>query len=195
MPLTYSGRNVKPGNGEHPSLIDIAVGLSRQPRFAGQTRRWWSVLDHTLFGDEIVQYSYPTEDIRRRRLAWLLHDAHEAITADVPTDVKRETLLGAAQAKLDADIYDAFFPGGYLAFLEHEPMVKDIDQRALRAEAWVVGPPTAAKHFDRPYDRDRVWLTNELVSGDRLVGWAPMEQDQQDHRAVRAYVQRITNVM
>lgn len=140
MPLTYTGRLVRPGGTEHPSLIDIAVGLSRQPRFAGQGRSWWSVLDHTLFCDELVmQQPLPSP---RLRLAVLLHDAHEAITADVPTDVKGEDMK-AYQKLLDVVIQDAYFPGGRHAYLDYgwAGDVQRIDRRALCAEAQVVGPP------------------------------------------------------
>src|SRR4051812_13725749 len=96
MPLTYTGRAVKPGSTVHPSMIDIAVGISRQPRFAGQGKRWFSVLDHSLFVDEIVKRasSVPIlgddDEVARKqwRLAVLLHDAHESMTGDVPTDFK-----------------------------------------------------------------------------------------------------------
>jgi hypothetical protein len=151
MPLTYSGRLVRPGNGEHPSLLDIAIGLSRQPRFAGQTRRWWSVLDHTLFCDELGQHfeadGFTSEGLRLFRLGLLLHDAHEAITADVPSDVK-PSALKSDQGRLDEEIFNAYFPrgGAENTGLDHYQMVyecyvKHKDRLALIAESRVVGPP------------------------------------------------------
>ncbi len=134
MPLTYTGRVVKPGGQEHPSLVDIAISLSRQPRFAGHCRRWWSVLDHTLFGDDLIVVGEEPE----LRLSWLLHDAHEAITGDIPTDFKGEALR-LEQSALDDHIYQAFSPLTEPAWWSLS--VKDLDKRCLLAEAYVVGPP------------------------------------------------------
>jgi hypothetical protein len=133
MPITYTGRNVKPGNGEHPALLDIAIGLSRQPRFAGQTKRWFSVLDHTLFGLELIKLG--ENHARGLQLAWLLHDAHEAITADVPTDVKGDDLRGA-QDLLDQMIYGAYGQDSAWVWKQN---VKDTDRLCLSAEARVLG--------------------------------------------------------
>ena len=142
MPLTFTGRNVKADNTEHPSLVDIAVGLSRQPRFGGQTRQWWSVLDHTLFGDELVKGEGLFNE-RVARLAWLLHDAHEALTGDIPTPFKGDDTR-AIQQDLDVRIYGAYFPGGPAEAGYHD--IKSIDARAMRAEAMVVGPLAAELH-------------------------------------------------
>ena len=142
MPFTYTGRSVKPGGAEAPSLTDIAVGLSRQPRFAGQGRRWFSVLDHSFFVDEIVKSI--TEPVPADlRLAMLLHDAHEAITADVPTTFKN-SILRLDQGDLDQLIMDAYFPGRWPAYADLKELVKQIDRRALVAEARVIGPAVSA---------------------------------------------------
>jgi hypothetical protein len=202
MPLTYTGRLVKPGNGAHPSLIDIAVGLSRQPRFAGQTRRQWSVLDHTLFGDELIKLE-PTWNreapapagLRGFRLAWLLHDAHEAITGDVPTDVKRDTTLGKAQVMLDGEIMDAFYPGGIAQWGWWHDFVKDIDRKCLLAEAAVVGPPAAAATFDAPDPVAAKLLEDQVCQPNPLLGVPPYEVDQRAHPAVQAYIQRMLELL
>lgn len=149
MPYTFTGRSVKPGHLTHPSLIDIAVGLSRQPRFAGQGRRWFSVLDHSLFCDELVkrEEAVPVignDDVDAKRLwriAVLLHDAHEAITGDIPTTFKSAEMR-LAQVELDQIIAHAFYPGGwswYGSQTVHDA-IKRIDRRALVAEARIVGP-------------------------------------------------------
>lgn len=128
--LTQSDRLLT-SEGGHPSLTDIAVGLSRQPRFGGQTREWWSVLDHSLFCDELVKSQ---ESTRELRLAVLLHDAHEALTGDVPTPFKTPDFR-AVQDDLDRRICGAFFPGGYDRYAKLGTLVKNVDLRALRAEA------------------------------------------------------------
>lgn len=135
--MTHSGILVTPDNDNTPALLDIALGLSRQPRFAGQCRRWWSVLDHSLYAAELA-----ARDGKGARtvLAVLLHDAHEALTGDTPTTLKTEQQR-AIQRALDVRIAGKYFPGGHAAFEKQSPQIKEYDRRALLAEAAVVGPP------------------------------------------------------
>lgn len=198
MPLTFTGRSVTEETG-HPSLIDIAVGLSRQPRFAGQTRRWWSVLDHSLFCDALVVADGGPAPLR---LAVLLHDAHEAVTADVPTPFKTVG-LNMIQSTLDRRITDAFFPGGWPAFHGWHQMVKNIDKRALRAEAWYVGPPTAREHPDAwgitdnnisLMDADVAILRRGLHG---ILGFPPVTwpAEPTDHPAVQDFLNRSLGII
>lgn len=144
--ITYSGRFVEVGpTGEVPTLADIALALSRLPRFAGHTRRWWSVLDHSLYCYHLaLDYSYAMglSGFGRRSLtmAALLHDAHEAVTADVPSPFKPMTMK-AHQVALDVRIMDVLYPGGHLSFATWHNIVAMLDRRALLAEALVIGPP------------------------------------------------------
>lgn len=157
MPLTYSGRLVTPDGTEAPTLLDIAIGLSRQPRFAGQTRVWWSVLDHTLFCDDLLTLVFDLP-LRPLRLGVLLHDAHESLTGDVPTPLKTPDFK-AMQDKLDRLIYDAhYYPGGYTSFRAGlgPHVVHDVDRAALNTEAYELLPHPASvlmPYFTRPGDR------------------------------------------
>ncbi len=200
MPLTFTGRLVRPGGTAYPSLIDIAVSLSRQPRFAGHCRRWWSVLDHTLFCDELVKGAAPGN--RPARLVMLLHDAHEAITADVPSDCKGSQLKGL-QHQLDSNIADAFFihgAGGYRVWSE---TIKRIDRRALCAEAQVVGPPATPERTLELFGvceethEDVSWLTTALSSYPwrTYLGQPPHMEMQERHPAVREYLKRMTELL
>lgn len=45
--VTRSGAEVTPTTGV-PTLDDSAYALVRQPRFAGHTTHWWTVLHHSL---------------------------------------------------------------------------------------------------------------------------------------------------
>ena len=45
---TISGKRFELGTTYAPSIQDVAIGLSRIPRWAGATVRPWSVLQHSL---------------------------------------------------------------------------------------------------------------------------------------------------
>lgn len=147
--LTQSGILVMPGGTTSPSLQDIAIGLGRMPRFAGQTRGWWSVLHHSFvmerLAQDCTQRAVPVqafseqslaEASRMFRLAHLMHDAHEAITGDVPTTWKPGALKDF-QIELDERIQERFG----LWFSPFRAHIKAHDATALRAEGFLVGPP------------------------------------------------------
>lgn len=198
MPLTLSGRRVARDTTDHPNLIDIAVGLSRMPRFAGQTTRWFSVLDHTMFGLYLIEadpFSY-----RYDKRWWLLHDAHESMTGDVPTDLKGEELR-SLQNSLDARIFGAFYPW-HEGTEEHEARIKELDNRCLRAEARVL--KNGANIGGAPREEDvallQSKLANPLWGGPNeirppLLGVPPQMERQEDHPLVRQYVSRMIELM
>jgi hypothetical protein len=201
--LTYTDRVVLPTIAA-PSLIDIAVALSRMPRFGGHTRRWWSVLDHTLFCDELVK-SEPDFVTRESRLALLFHDAHEAITGDVPTGAKT-TGLRLLQADIDVAIMDAFYPGGLMGFNKYRETVKYFDRLALVAEGHVVGPPVSPERLvevDPVFDLglkgalEACWALQALLEGVSLdpLGQPPLVENQESHPAVVEYLTRITTLL
>lgn len=138
--LTASGVLVLPDNDNAPTLDDIALGLSRAARFGGQGRCWWSVLDHSFVVMHLVREALKGEDpvlVATAALYALLHDAHEAVTGDVPTPWKPKALK-VAQAELDRRIYARF---------KLEPptdstaeQIRVADRQALVAEAFIVGP-------------------------------------------------------
>jgi hypothetical protein len=212
VPITYTGRSVRPGSTAYPSLVDIAVGIFRQPRFAGQGKRWLSVGDHSLFADELVKASIPNgvpvigsddEDAARNwRLAVLLHDAHEAITADVPSDFKDETLK-ARQGELDIGIANAFYPGGWHSYYfgDVKDAIKHIDRRALAAEAQVIGPPVDKERILHAFGvtedthEDVKLLEQLLFANNRWFGAPPLAARQELHPGVREYLNRLMELL
>ena len=80
--LTFSGRHI---DFLHPvpdeiRIGDIARGLSRACRFAGQTRTFYSVAQHSVLASRIVPEAFALEA--------LLHDASEAFLCDIPAPLK-----------------------------------------------------------------------------------------------------------
>lgn len=147
--ITYSGIRMEPGSlfdgkyGEGaPAITDIALCLGRVPRFGGNTRQWWTVLQHTIVCIRLAG----TDVNSAYRLFTLLHDAHEAVTGDIPAfwktpDMKR------LQDEIDVRIRAGL--GIRAPYADEIGFVKEIDLRALRAEAWVVGPPSITRYIGR----------------------------------------------
>ena len=169
--ITNSGRLVSPDEGV-PSIEDIALSLSRQPRFGGMTRRWWSVLDHSLFVEHLARIEGQSP---ATRLACLLHDAHE-FTGDIPTHFKTGEQR-ELQAKLDKRIAAEFG-------VRHDDLldkrVAKYDHRALLAEAEVVGPPMLVdaqavhEHFGAVATASDVELLRRAFA-ERVVGSSPAQ--------------------
>lgn len=207
MPVTYTGRIIRPYPRESDvlSLLDIAVGLSRQPRFAGQTRRWWSVLDHVLHADFLAQHgNYGSDvDMKKLRVAVLLHDAHEAATADVPTDFKTAGLRDS-QSALDGQIYPRYAPGLYCDQKLCEPyaeLTHLIDHRALMSEAQIVGPPIPLDETKRLFGEgpttpnDCAILRNLITENPKLIGVPPFVELQEQHPTVKLYIETLSRLL
>lgn len=140
--VTHSGALVSPESGV-PTLRDIAFSLSRVPRFGGYSRRPWTVAHHSLVVAEIagvLAEDRPAPlDYGMAYLSGLLHDAHEALTGDIPTPFKTDDTR-TMQNAIDHRIMAAYFPGGFDRYNEYHGVVACADHRALLAEALFVGP-------------------------------------------------------
>lgn len=93
---TYEGREFRllDPDPDDVSLIDVAFSLSRQCRFNGHTKLFYSVAQHsTQTGDVLFEWTKSPEVA----LVGMLHDAAEAYTGDVPRPIKR--------------MFDDLFPG------------------------------------------------------------------------------------
>lgn len=198
MPLTHSGRLVNLDRSDAPTLEDIGLGLSRQPRFTGQTRVWFSVLDHSFFVHDMAGMESPEV-----QLAVLLHDAHESLTGDVPTGFKTDDLRDLQKGFLDTLIAEAHFPGGYDAFTRTDvrEAIAEYDARALVAEAIEIGPPnfrkyspeTFAQLMGREPKSSDVLRLRELVTFERLSRPNLLVQGV-DAPNVRDFAQRVRNL-
>jgi hypothetical protein len=151
--ITHSGQKVFPREHRNfdptgvPTLSDIAIGLSRQSRFGGQTVELYTVLAHSLVVAQLVELHGGTpEEIRSA----LLHDAPEAVMADVPTTWKtRERNV------MEDELY-AQIALHHDAPVEIPEIVHEADLSALRAEAHLLGHHAA----------NTLWPTSGLVGMD-----------------------------
>lgn len=142
---TYSGRAVFPEDSEHyeapghPTLDDIAIGLSRTMRFAGQTPHAYSVLCHSLVVATII-----TE--HSAKVHGLLHDAAEAIVGDVPTPWKPAD-HATNEVEINTRLYRALeLP---LPSPDSELAVHEADLAARAAEAHALGHRKAQEVWPR----------------------------------------------
>ena len=87
---TLAGRQFDYLDPKNIDLRDVALGLSRAPRFAGQTGFMYSVAQHSLLVAKLCRF----------RLYALIHDAQEAFLCDLPTPAKE------ALRALGSEAYD-----------------------------------------------------------------------------------------
>lgn len=163
--LTRSGLLVDLADPQPASirLTDIALALSRAPRFGGHTTRTWSVADHSLLVLQLLREELGEAATPDLQLAAVLHDAREAYTGDLVTPLQWElgrrspsspsasALLQEIQADLDRAIAHAFtfHPSLFL----HEA-VKRADLLALAIEARHLMAPQARAWPNLPEPSD-----------------------------------------
>lgn len=84
---TFSGKKFYPLNPkiEDIEILDIAEALSKQCRFSGHIKEFYSVAQHSVY----VSYLCNKEDA----LCGLLHDASEAYLVDLPKPIKDSGLF------------------------------------------------------------------------------------------------------
>lgn len=150
--LTFTGQFVTIEQGA-PTLRDIAIQLGRIPRFMGALKVFWPVLAHSL----LVARLCPPE----AKLYGLLHDAAEVVVGDVPRTIKT-----AAQKIKEQQVLCRIFERLGVPWPSNEviAMVKDADDRALRAEAWALGGPDLVQHREfHPRELEAEWQVHDIL--------------------------------
>lgn len=79
---TYSGKIAFPGGA--PSLLDTAISLSREGRFAGAGQRFFPVALHSFVVADLLPPNLQFDG--------LMHDNPEVITGDTPKPAKTEEI-------------------------------------------------------------------------------------------------------
>lgn len=87
---------------EEIDILDIAVSCSRESRYAGHSREYYSVAQHCLYVAELVEYLFKYSGLRvgdspkneslvmyETVLYFLLHDASEGYLRDMPGPIKK----------------------------------------------------------------------------------------------------------
>lgn len=207
--VTLSGRTVLRGEvGDVPAIGDIAASLSRITRFAGHTRGWWSVLDHTLFMVELARAAdhrrpfgvtmLSTEERRALMLFALFHDAHESITSDIPSTFKTDDMK-AQQAILDERLF-ARYHVRVVVDRDLRPIIRHLDHLALLSEAHLVGAPIfgssteVRKHFGA-YPEDAANTILRDLLGSTLVGTGPVLDIADDHPGYQQFINHYLNLV
>lgn len=124
---------------EDIDIEDIAHALSMQCRFAGHTRRFYSVAEHSVH----VSRHCPQE----LRLWGLMHDATEAYLVDVPRPIK-PMLKGYVE--IENNLMQFVIKKFGLVPAEHmPPAVKEIDNRIMFDERnQLMGAPVGTWDFE-----------------------------------------------
>jgi hypothetical protein len=116
-------------SAEMVDILDIAHGLAAEVRWAGQTKRRMTVVQHSIMVSEICD--------PRDALAGLLHDASEAYTGDFPTPLKQMCPeLQEVENRIQDVIFEAFgLKLNPSAGVERHRRLKVWDEIALATEA------------------------------------------------------------
>jgi 5'-deoxynucleotidase YfbR-like HD superfamily hydrolase len=133
---TYSGKVAFP-NGA-PTLLDIAISLSRECRFAGAGLRFWPVSLHTFVVCDLLP-DYLKFD-------GLMHDSPEVISGDVPKPVKTLAIEEFEKERLK-DIYASVKVT--LPSFKDYLKVKDADVKSMRGEVFTVGTQALQELYER----------------------------------------------
>jgi len=154
---TYTGKKLDPSNitPQDIDIQDIAAGLSAMPRFAGQTRKIFTVASHSIILSEIV----PPELAK----CALLHDASEAFLGDVITPVK--TLVPEYQA-LESSVMSAVLK--HFGLAEEELLaIKPYDKQIAEVERIVLFENTLLCNTTKLMHR----IEKELTLTRREIMW------------------------
>jgi hypothetical protein len=105
-------------------IEDIAYGLSNLCRFAGQTREFYSVAQHSVMVADLMQTN-------KTALQGLLHDAAEAYTGDFTSPMK--SLMDGYKTRIEEPIEREIFRQLDVPF-PMSPEVKVADTKVLATE-------------------------------------------------------------
>lgn len=125
------------------NILDIAHGLSRMPRFSGQTVLTYSVADHCLLAAHIAQTAGRSHS---DQLLALLHDAAEAYICDLPSPIK---VLCPTYKKVEQRLLNCILKRFGLKPIKRLPQwLKTIDDQALEKERQCLFNKNLPSHWE-----------------------------------------------
>jgi hypothetical protein len=123
---TYSGKIAFPGGA--PSLLDTAVSLSREGRFAGAGQRFFPVALHSFCVADLLPCNLKFDG--------LMHDNPEVITGDTPKPAKTDE-IERFEEELNAAAYK--YHGVVLPSDADRKTIKEADRKVMAGEVYTVG--------------------------------------------------------
>ena len=123
---TYSGKIAFPGGA--PSLLDTAISLSREGRFAGAGQRFFPVAVHSFCVADLLSSELQFDG--------LMHDNPEVITGDTPKPAKTDE-IEEFEKELSTAAYASYgvLPPSGIEYAK----VKGADRKVMRGEVYTVG--------------------------------------------------------
>jgi hypothetical protein len=121
----------------HYDIEDIAIGLSQQPRFAGQQRFQWPVAGHLILAYQAAKRNPDYCEDRDFLLHAIMHDAIEAYLHDLSLPLKQilAPIYKPIEKLHEKRLYSQF---GINPTPDQRNAVKHLDTQLLLAEANVV---------------------------------------------------------
>lgn len=142
---TVTGRmvNVTDPDPSQIDIEDIAWGLSRIPRFAGQTisKKPYTVAQHSVLVFEIYSKIVKNNDEQynnsQSKLKALMHDAAEAYIGDIPSPIKKHPTIKEAIKEFEYNLLNVIFDSCNIDSPDgvEKILIKEADMIALAIEA------------------------------------------------------------
>jgi len=138
--ISYSGVKHGPDTVEQPPVRDVAIGLARLPRWCGQTKAPFSVLQHSLVAADLLRpHGVELE------LAGLTHDFEEGLGwGDISSSLKPDSVRHAQHQHRKRWLVSALSQqaGDWRPFrvslLWNHPLLKEADQASGDAERYLM---------------------------------------------------------
>lgn len=112
------------------TIEDIAYGLSHVCRWAGHTKKFYSVAQHSVCVSR--RFSFLSDTILAMQA--LIHDASEAYIGDMPSPIKRKL---SGYKKIEESLMTVIAAKFGIQLPLH-PSVKEADLKELEAEHWLL---------------------------------------------------------
>lgn len=162
----YSGTISYPDGA--PTVMDTAISLCREGRYAGAGMRWWPVGLHTMVVCDLLP--------PRIKIHGWMHDTPECVTGDIPKPSKTEEI-----EEFEEVLLKQFYASWGIPFPtpEERAAVKTVDRRVLYGEVYTVGTQALQQVYPRdPEAEDLVMKYMNLYSYSDMLeagGRAPIE--------------------